>query len=93
MNAQPKVEPTEKSQISVWLTPQHVICCRFSSIKKGEQAYAKLLKAWQSFHAGKDVTSLYEIKHDFFTTTVDLSRVCIVNFVDLHRREKFIPWQ
>lgn len=87
----PAPAPTERSQIGI-VTANQPATCRFNSVKKGEQAYAKLLKAWAAYRDGKNMSPLHEIKGDMFDSTIDLSAVVMVHFVDLSKRAKFVPW-
>lgn len=95
MNTQPAPAVTERAQITMATTSQQTLICRFNSVKKGEAAYEKLCAAWLDWKEGppERVTALHVIKHDMFVSTIDLSTLVLVNFVDHNKRDKFVPFQ
>lgn len=96
VNDQPT--PTEKSQIVIyWVHPSPNLVARFNSLKKGERAYDKLKKEWSTWRtamlegAKKFPPQLVDIDGDMFITTIDLSQIAAINFIDHAKRAKFIP--
>ena len=92
------VTPTEKAQISiVWTTPQPPCQARFATLKKGKAEFAALKKAWQKWLTWEGETKqpiqLHDIDGDMFITTIDLSAIQSINFIDIEKRSKFIPYQ
>lgn len=88
--------PTEKSQVVILFTNNSSQILRFSSLKRGEKAYATLLSKWSKWKGATapsaNLRSIYEIKADMFDAAVDLNTVVSVSFVDHVKRSKFVPW-
>lgn len=91
VNDQPT--PTEKSQIVIyWVHPSPNLVARFNSLKKGEKEYDKLKKAWSKWAVNvQDDHMMHDIDGDMFITTIDLSQIAAINFIDHAKRAKFIP--
>jgi len=69
---------------------------RYSSTKKGEKEYTKLVKAWDAWispTSSKVRSNLHVMDGDMFVGTVDLSRITNVLFVDFAKHAKFVPYQ
>jgi hypothetical protein len=85
-------EPTEKSQIVVMYGgATNTVILRFSSLKKGQQEHVALKKAWKLWHKTGDSASLHDVNGDMFVSTVNLSSIEAISFVDHKKRAKFIP--
>lgn len=85
--------PTEKSQIVIgFISNPQPLVVRFNSVKRGEAARDKLVKAWSKWRTGYITDgSLHHVAGDMFTTDVDLTTIATVSFVDQSKRDKFIP--
>ena len=90
----PAPVPTEKAQIVIRFdSPQPPCICRYSTSAKGFSAFNAVKKAWTTERkclTGKE-PSIYNMPHDMFETCVDLSRVISIEYVDMAKRNKFVP--
>jgi hypothetical protein len=87
---------TEKAQIVIAFQYSNMVL-RFSSTKKGFKEYTTLLKAWakwqsSKFENGKSVR-LHPIDGDMFVSTIDLAGIVHVDYIDIAKRMKFVPYQ
>lgn len=98
MNQPTPPEPTEKAQIAVVLTtPQPPPVFRFNSLKKAEKEYKALKAAWikqRTWDGGNKVPArMHDVDGDMFISTIDLTQIACMSFVDIAKRTKFIPYQ
>ena len=94
----PTPAPTEKAQIVIaYISPQAGPIFRFNSVKKGEREFKALKAAWiaqRTWTGGNKMPArMHDVDGDMFISTIDLSQIACISFVDLTKRSKFVPFQ